>query len=187
MQLQDRIDAHIAKHSAEKDRARPNLGKLYRFLARLFALVVNDARLVFRGFFPGLGNRSTMERHAAALFLPPATGESDEHMRMRLTSASFYLRYLGTRMALRTFLDTSFKGRYRIVELPKDAFTVGIDPADPRPAAQPGTPIGTGIIMRGEGLYIYVRGLTADESTAIAGYLEFNIPPDAGYRIFSEV
>ncbi len=168
----------VAQHSFEKDRTRPKLGKLYVVLHILLGILIYDTRSLFRGFFPSLGNRHYMNMHANALALPEVGNESETSMRERLALASRTMKYLGTRKALTEFMNSNFKDRYRIIEMPKDAFTVGHAPY--------GTPIKTGIIMNGEGLYLSIQNSTREKRTELASYLETNTPPDVGFVIFNE-
>ncbi len=172
------VEKQIEKSSYEGDRKKIQLGRLYSVMRVLCAVVASDTRDVFRAFFPALGTRTFMDRHAKALALPHIKNESDKSLRDRLTVATHTMTYLGTRQAFTQFMESNFKSRCRVIEMPKNAFTVGHLPY--------GTPIGTGIIMAGEGLYVYVQNITAEERIELESYLETNTPPDVGFVIFNE-
>lgn len=178
MSIGEFVEEQIKASSYEGDRTKPNLGKLYKVIARICEVVASDTKEVFRGFFPALGNRTFMNKHAEALSLPKIKNESDESLRERLMVAAHTMTYLGTRKAFSEFMESNFKDRWRMTEMPKDAFTVGHAPY--------GTPIGTATIMSGEGLYIYIKNITKKEKIELSSYLEANIPPDVGFVIFNK-
>lgn len=179
MTTEERVEEEIAKVSYERDRTRPNLSTLYLFITKVFVTIAQDIRTVFRGFHPAFASIEFMKIHRTSLRLPEVLNETEISMQQRLVNAKNSLEYLGTRKALYEFLTSSFETRWSIVEFPKDAFTIGAK------GHAYGTSVGTGKVMNGEGLFIYVKNLKEEEKTMIISYIESSTPPDVGVTVFN--
>ncbi|MDR1127699.1 MAG: hypothetical protein LBL20_00160 [Treponema sp.] len=110
--MKDWIQRNIDPPGIEKK----NRGSLFSLIGRVFGVVKDDARKAFNAFFPYLCDPEKLKEHANSLLIPEIPYDTEEELRERVSTASFFLMGAGERGYVREQLTAHFGDRHMVSE-----------------------------------------------------------------------
>jgi hypothetical protein len=95
---------------------KPNRRALFSTISKTAEKVCADAIKAFNAHFPYLADKKKLKEHADALLIPEIPYDSEEELRERVSTASFYLERAGDRGYIREQLTAHFGDRHIVSE-----------------------------------------------------------------------
>ena len=93
---------------------KKNRSSLFSLIGRIFGIVRDDAVKAFYAFFPYLSDSEKLKEHANSLLIPEIPYDTEDELRERVSTASFYLARAGERGYILEQLTAHFGDRYII-------------------------------------------------------------------------
>lgn len=151
---------------------KKNLNKLYKAIARIFDVVINDSNEVINNFYSFFANEQNLEKQRISCGVFKLKNENIEIIRDRLVNLFKYFEALGFKWFFINFMELTFKDRYSYIEIPNQSWYLGFKI------------LGVDTFLFSiRGFRVYIDDLTQKEKEYIENILDIILEADIEYFV----